>query len=70
MLSEKADDCPVREEINDYCSCPKTECENHGICCKCILSHKNRLEVPIEIRFPHCLRELVKEAVEGKETQG
>ena len=55
--------CPVREEINAYCSCPKTECENHGLCCTCIVAHKKRVNDPILKRFPHCLRDLVKEAM-------
>ncbi len=55
--------CPVREEINAYCSCPKTECENHGLCCACIIAHKKRVNDPILKRFPHCLRDLVKEAM-------
>jgi len=59
-------DCPVREKINDYCSCPKTDCVRHDLCCECIVEHKNRVDVPIEIRFPHCLRDLVKEAREAR----
>ena len=39
--------CPVQEKINEYCSCPKTECERHGICCECIVEHKNREGVAI-----------------------
>ena len=54
--------CPVREEINVYCSCPKADCPRHGICCECIVAHKNRTEEPILKRFPHCLRDLVQEA--------
>ncbi len=48
--------CPVQEKINEYCSCPKTECERHGICCECIVEHKNREGVAFPIKFPHCLR--------------
>jgi len=59
-----ADGCPVREQINQYCSCPKTECPRHGLCCECILDHKNREDVKMIVRFPHCLREQVQEAVE------
>lgn len=55
--------CPVRDEINTRCSCPKTECDNHGLCCECIQAHKNRIDAPIIKRFPHCLRDLVKEAI-------
>jgi hypothetical protein len=58
-------DCPVREQINSFCSCPKIDCNNHGICCECILDHKNRDGVEIIKRFPHCLRNLVREAMEN-----
>lgn len=57
--------CPIRDEINLYCSCTKTDCPRHGICCKCIIAHKKRVDDPISKRFPHCLRELVKEAMES-----
>ena len=63
MLSEKVTDCALRDEINTFCSCPKTDCQNHGLCCACILAHKHRLDAPIEKRFPHCLRDLVREAL-------
>jgi hypothetical protein len=53
-------DCPVRERINDYCSCPKNECDNHGLCCECIVAHKDRLDQPLLKRLPHCFREMVK----------
>lgn len=55
-------ECPVREKVNAYCSCPKTDCPRHGLCCECVLEHKNRVTEPIIKRFPHCLRDLVKEA--------
>jgi hypothetical protein len=55
--------CPVRKKINEYCSCPKTDCDNHGLCCACIVNHKNRVDDPFEKRFPHCLRDLLKEAL-------
>lgn len=49
--------CPEQERINKYCSCPKTECKRHGICCECIVDHKNRKDVAFHVKFPHCLRE-------------
>ena len=59
--------CPVRDKINEYCSCPKVDCERHGLCCECIVNHKNRINDPFEKRFPNCLRDLLKEAlVAGK----
>lgn len=68
-MQNKTSLCPVREEINTYCSCPKSECENHGLCCQCIASHKKRVDQPYEKRFPHCLRDLYQEGVnsEGKQ---
>ena len=55
--------CPARTKINTYCSCPKTDCQRHGLCCECVLTHKNRVTEPIIKRFPHCLRDLVQEAI-------
>jgi hypothetical protein len=54
--------CPNRDKIKAYCSCPKTDCERHGLCCECITNHKNKVDSAYEKRFPHCLRELYKEA--------
>ncbi len=62
-MDEKAVECPVREDINAYCSCPKEDCPRHGICCECIVAHKNRVEEAIIKRFPHCLRGLAEEAM-------
>ena len=28
------------------CDCPKKNCPNNGICCKCILKHKNTESLP------------------------
>ncbi len=44
-ILKSTDDCPVRDRINEYCSCPKTDCPRHGICYECILNHKNRENV-------------------------
>ncbi|MCF8025699.1 MAG: hypothetical protein K9K82_09445 [Desulfobacteraceae bacterium] len=62
-MEPKDINCPMRGQIKSYCSCPKTDCENHGLCCTCIINHKNKADAPVEKRFPHCLRDLVKEAV-------
>jgi hypothetical protein len=64
MSLKAADECPVREQVNAFCSCPKTDCPRHGVCCECILDHKHRENVKMIVRFPHCLRELVQEAVD------
>ncbi len=68
-MEELAPACPLREKINGYCSCPKKDCPRHGLCCECILDHKDRIEAPMIKRFPHCLRDLVAEALNSK-TQG
>lgn len=60
-MNEAEIDCPVRQRINEFCSCPKVECANHGLCCECILAHKNRVDQPLLKRLPHCLRDMVKE---------
>lgn len=28
------------------CPCPKQTCPNHGICCQCIVKHKNTDSLP------------------------
>ena len=58
--------CPVVEKINSYCSCPKVDCPRHGLCCECILAHKDRVDDPLIKRLPHCLRDMVTEAMNGK----
>jgi len=62
-METMASACPARTEINTYCSCPKTDCPRHGLCCECVLEHKNRVTETIK-RFPHCLRDLVQEAID------
>ena len=64
-MDEKTIACPVRDEINEYCSCPKTDCPNHGLCCQCIQAHKKRTDVELIIRFPHCVRDMVQTAIES-----
>jgi hypothetical protein len=67
VMENKTLHCPVREKINEYCSCPKVDCERHGLCCECIVNHKNRVNDPFGKRFPYCLRGLLKEALsDGK----
>ncbi len=34
---------------NENCVCPKTTCDNHGVCSKCIAKHKAADGVP------HCI---------------
>lgn len=58
-IEDRGFSCPEQDRINEYCSCPKTDCKNHGICCRCILDHKNRIDVQYQINFPHCLRDLL-----------
>ena len=55
--------CPARTGINTYCSHSKTECPRHGLCCECVSAHKNRIMEPMIKRFPHCLKDLVQEAI-------
>jgi len=63
-MDEKTIECPNRDRIEAYCSCPKADCPRHGLCCECIVTHKNKIEEPFIKRFPHCLRELVKEGTD------
>lgn len=41
------------------CTCPKTDCPRHGLCCACVRSHRDREHEPTIKRLPHCLRFLV-----------
>ena len=63
-MDEKTINCPIHEELNAGCSCPKTDCPHHGLCCRCIASHKQKTDVELIKRFPHCLREMVQEALD------
>lgn len=65
-MEDKTISCPVRDKISEYCSCPKTDCERHGLCCECIVNHKKKIDLAYEKRFPHCLRELFQEALEAE----
>lgn len=60
-MDGKTINCLMREDINAYCSCPKTDCPRHSLCCACIIEHKNRVDDPLLKRLPHCLRDMVKE---------
>ena len=62
-MDEKTVECLTRENINTYCSCPKTDCPRHGLCCECILAHKTRIDDPIMKRFPHYLFRLSEGSV-------
>lgn len=62
-MTEERIQCPAREAVNSYCSCPKKDCPRHGLCCQCIVAHKSRTEEPILKRFPHCLRGLAEAAL-------
>lgn len=64
MAEKVSVDCPAQDRINEYCSCPKTDCPRHGRCCECISDHRHRENVKMIVRFPHCLRELVQKAVD------
>ena len=38
-------------EYEKECPCPKKdECENYKICCKCVLSHKEKGNLPFCLR--------------------
>lgn len=52
--------CPEKSRIN--CPCPKTSCENHGLCCRCVAAHISRGKKP-----PHCLEVFFKTQAGGGE---
>ena len=47
-----AEDTSIECPRTISCSCPKTECENHTICCDCVENHKNSETN----KLPYCLR--------------
>ena len=63
-MDESETQCPKRQQIEEYCSCPKLDCPRHGLCCECIVAHKARVEEPVLKRLPHCLRDMVAGAHE------
>lgn len=38
----------------ENCVCPKTDCENHGNCCKCINNHREKDSLV------YCMREIAE----------
>lgn len=34
--------CVKQAANKENCPCPRTACENHGICCACIANHRKR----------------------------
>jgi hypothetical protein len=34
----------------NYCECKNTDCDKHGKCCECVLSHKERGYLPACLR--------------------
>ncbi len=38
-MSEKQDVSCLKPDVN--CPCPKTDCDNHSQCCKCVLIHRS-----------------------------
>ena len=42
--------CLNRELNSKMCTCPKTECENHDICCRCVANHLNLKNLPFCFR--------------------
>lgn len=44
-----------KERCNEAnCTCPKKECPRHGICCECIMNHRNNGSLVF------CMREIAK----------
>ncbi len=58
-MSISTPQCPIHDSLDQRCSCPKTDCPRHGLCCECIVAHKARVEDPLPKRLPHCLRSLI-----------
>ena len=50
-MSDNFRPCPNRQTNEKNCTCPKTDCANHGICCQCVMNHRSMKNLP------RCLRE-------------
>jgi hypothetical protein len=46
----EAKSCPNTELNNQGCNCDNYDCANHGICCRCVLSHRNKDHLPACLR--------------------
>ncbi|MFH1631248.1 MAG: hypothetical protein ABIA21_03465 [Candidatus Aenigmatarchaeota archaeon] len=44
--------CKNKEKNENDCPCSETDCPRHGICCECILYHRNSKTNP----RPACVR--------------
>ncbi|MDR1520702.1 MAG: hypothetical protein LBU23_11290 [Planctomycetota bacterium] len=42
--------CTNVESNNQVCDCANRDCANHGICCRCVLSHKGKDHLPACLR--------------------
>lgn len=49
-MPETFQPCPNHKTNNTRCNCPKTECPNHGICCRCVVNHLNASVLPFCLR--------------------
>ncbi len=38
--------CPNRGLNNEFCTCPYTDCERHGVCCECVQYHLPKKQLP------------------------
>ncbi|MDR2391912.1 MAG: DUF6485 family protein [Planctomycetota bacterium] len=48
------DPCVNLDANKKICTCSNISCENHGICCRCVLRHRDGQKLPA------CLRHFVK----------
>jgi len=42
--------CENKKENEKECPCSEIDCENHGICCQCILYHRKNGDKPACLR--------------------
>lgn len=38
-MADNENKCPRHETNNADCTCPNTDCANHGVCCACVARH-------------------------------
>jgi len=50
MVEENKESAAVKCLNTRPCPCPKTDCENYGVCCACVERHRGLSNLP------NCLR--------------
>ncbi len=44
-------ECTNKANNKVECSCKKSDCANHGICCECVANHRQKGNYPACLRY-------------------